>query len=74
MKPEVIDEPSVISGGNGGAAPKLGFELPESKFQPPPARPGIVTRTALIDRLAAAQPPVITVVAPPGYEIGRAHV
>ncbi|MGN6176490.1 MAG: hypothetical protein ACTHPS_26595 [Streptosporangiaceae bacterium] len=67
MKPEAIDEPSVISGGNGGAAPKLGFELPESKFQPPPARPGIVPRTALIDRLAAAQAPVITVVAPPGY-------
>ena len=67
MKPEVIDEPSVISAGNGGAAPKLGFELPESKFQPPAARPGIVTRTALIDRLAAAQAPVITVVAPPGY-------
>jgi LuxR family transcriptional regulator, maltose regulon positive regulatory protein len=67
VKPEVIDEPSVISAGNGGAAPKLGFELPESKFQPPAARPGIVTRTALIDRLTAAQAPVITVVAPPGY-------
>ena len=32
------------------------------------ARPGIVSRTALVDRLAAAHaPPVIAVVAPPGY-------
>jgi LuxR family transcriptional regulator, maltose regulon positive regulatory protein len=31
------------------------------------ARPGIVVRTALIERLATAQAPVITVTAPPGY-------
>jgi len=61
----VIDEPSVISGSR--AVPRLGFELSESKFQPPAARPGIVDRTTLVDRLAAAQAPVITVVAPPGY-------
>jgi LuxR family transcriptional regulator, maltose regulon positive regulatory protein len=48
-------------------APRLGFELPESKFHPPRARPGIVTRTALVERLAAASAPVITVTAPPGY-------
>jgi LuxR family transcriptional regulator, maltose regulon positive regulatory protein len=65
VKPELIDEPSVISGSR--AAPRLGFELSESKFQPPAARPGIVARTALVDRLVAAQAPVITVVAPPGY-------
>jgi LuxR family transcriptional regulator, maltose regulon positive regulatory protein len=65
VKPEVIDEPSMISGSR--AAPRLGFELSESKFQPPTARPGIVARTALVDRLAAAQAPVITVTAPPGY-------
>ena len=65
MKPEVIDEPSVISGSR--AVPRLGFELSESKFQPPAARPGIVARTGLVDRLAMAQAPVITVVAPPGY-------
>jgi LuxR family transcriptional regulator, maltose regulon positive regulatory protein len=65
VKPEVIDEPSVISGRR--AAPRLGFELSESKFQPPAARPGIVARTALVDRLVAAQAPAITVVAPPGY-------
>jgi LuxR family transcriptional regulator, maltose regulon positive regulatory protein len=67
VKPEVIDEPSVISGGDRGAAPRLGFQLPESKFQPPAARAGIVARAALVDRLAAAEAPVITVVAPPGY-------
>jgi LuxR family transcriptional regulator, maltose regulon positive regulatory protein len=65
VKPEVIDEPSVISGSR--AVPRLGFELSESKFQPPAARPGIVARTALVDRLVGAQAPVITVVAPPGY-------
>ena len=48
-------------------APALGFSLPESKFHPPEARPGIVARTALIGRMAAAQAPVITVTAPPGY-------
>jgi LuxR family maltose regulon positive regulatory protein len=31
------------------------------------ARPGIVAREALVNRLAAAQAPVITIVAPPGY-------
>jgi LuxR family transcriptional regulator, maltose regulon positive regulatory protein len=65
VKPEVIDEPSLTSGSR--AVPRLGFELPESKFQPPAARPGIVARTALVDRLVTAQAPVITVVAPPGY-------
>ena len=35
---------------------------------PSPGGPsGIVARTALVDRLTAAQAPVITVVAPPGY-------
>jgi hypothetical protein len=45
-------------------APGLGFSLPESKFHPPAARTGIVARTALVERLAAAQAPVITVTAP----------
>jgi len=67
VKPEVIDESSKISGHHRRAAPSLGFELSESKFHPPAARPGIVARTALVDRLAASQAPVITVVAPPGY-------
>jgi LuxR family maltose regulon positive regulatory protein len=67
VKPEVIEESPGASDHNQRAAPRLGFELPESKFHPPAARPGIVARTALVDRLAAAQAPVITVVAPPGY-------
>src|SRR6266536_1328552 len=67
MKPEIIDAPAVLPGGEHAAATRLGFELPDSKFHPPAARPGIVRRTALIDRLAAARAPVISVVAPPGY-------
>ncbi|HET7245976.1 MAG TPA: LuxR C-terminal-related transcriptional regulator [Streptosporangiaceae bacterium] len=48
-------------------APGPGFPLPELKFRPPGTRPGIVARTALVERLAAAQVPVVTVTAPPGY-------
>src|SRR5215475_12009735 len=53
--------------GYGAVAPRLGFSLPESKFHPPRARIGVVARTALVERLAAAQAPVISVTAPPGY-------
>jgi LuxR family maltose regulon positive regulatory protein len=67
VKPEIIEESPGISGHHQRAALRPGFELPESKFHPPAARPGIVARTALVDRLAAAQAPVITVVAPAGY-------
>jgi LuxR family maltose regulon positive regulatory protein len=67
VKPEIMDAPPVISGGDHGTAPRLAFELLESKFHPPVARPGIVARAALVNRLAAAQAPVITIVAPPGY-------
>jgi len=38
-----------------------------SKFRPPVARPGVVARSALVDRLATASEPIISVVAPPGY-------
>ena len=48
--------------------PKLSFDLADSKLHPPPARPGIVPRADLVDRLATAgTSPVISVVAPPGY-------
>jgi LuxR family transcriptional regulator, maltose regulon positive regulatory protein len=67
MKPEVIDAVHVTSGRNRDVASRLGFALPESKFQPPAARPGIVARTALVGRLAATTASVITVAAPPGY-------
>jgi LuxR family maltose regulon positive regulatory protein len=43
------------------------FELVESKLRPPTPRPGIVRRTALVDRLASHPAPVISVVAPAGY-------
>ena len=46
---------------------KASFELVEAKLHPPWARPGIVPRTELVDRLVAAQPRLICVVAPPGY-------
>ncbi len=67
VKPEVIEAFDVTSGGNRDMASKLGFALPESKFQPPAARPGIVARTALVEQLVATRAPVITVAAPPGY-------
>src|SRR5215472_9949018 len=56
-----------MSGRDHASAPRPGFHLPESKFQPPAARVGIVSRTVLVGRLAAAQAPVVTVIAPPGY-------
>ena len=43
------------------------FALVESKLHPPPARPGIVARTELVDRLLANDAPVVCVVAPAGY-------
>ena len=44
------------------------FDLLDLKLQRPVARPGIVARTRLVDRLlATSSPPVISVVAPPGY-------
>ena len=44
------------------------FELIESKLHPPWLRPGIVARTALVERLLAASAgAILCVVAPPGY-------
>jgi len=56
-----------MSGRDQRTAAGPGFALSESKFHPPGAWPGLVVRTALIQRLAVAQAPVITVTAPPGY-------
>jgi LuxR family maltose regulon positive regulatory protein len=67
MKSEVMDALHVTSGRDHKIAPKLGFALPESKFQRPAVRPGLVVRTALVEQLAASRAPVITVAAPPGY-------
>jgi LuxR family transcriptional regulator, maltose regulon positive regulatory protein len=58
----------VTSGRVGGSAAAVAFALAEAKLRPPPARPGIVHRSALVDRLSTAEaPPVISVVAPAGY-------
>ena len=44
------------------------FELSESKLRRPAARPGIVGRSALVDRLSSVDTPaVVSVVAPAGY-------
>ncbi len=67
MRPGVIGVSQVMPGGDPRTAAGPGFELPEPKFHPPAARPGIVARAALVARLAAAQAPVVTVTAPPGY-------
>src|ERR1700728_4870164 len=64
---DVAGAPSVISDGGHATAPRPGFELSEAKLEPPRGRPGMVVRTALVDKLIAAQAPVITVIAPPGY-------
>jgi LuxR family maltose regulon positive regulatory protein len=47
--------------------PTTSFPLDETKLQPLRARPGIVPRTALVDRLDAAQQPILAVTAPAGY-------
>jgi LuxR family transcriptional regulator, maltose regulon positive regulatory protein len=66
MKPEVTGVSRDVW-RDQRTAPRLGFSLPESKFHPPGARPGIVVRAALVERLVATAAPVITVAAPPGY-------
>ena len=49
------------------AALGLGPELLESKLRPPWSRPGLVPRSALIQRLLASEAPIVAVVAPAGY-------
>jgi LuxR family transcriptional regulator, maltose regulon positive regulatory protein len=52
----------------GHSRPGPSFELIESKLHPPWLRPGIVARTALVERLLAVSAgAVVCVVAPPGY-------
>ena len=43
------------------------FKLQEAKLHPPAARPGIVTRPALVDRLLTSPAPVVCLLGPPGY-------
>jgi LuxR family maltose regulon positive regulatory protein len=48
--------------------PELPFEITESKLQPPPIRPGMVSRLEVVDRLRASrQASVVAVTAPAGY-------
>lgn len=50
------------------AGPDSAFTLVASKLVPPFVRPGSVERTTLLDRLATeTAPPIVSVVAPPGY-------
>ncbi|HEY7008337.1 MAG TPA: hypothetical protein VH395_05330, partial [Jatrophihabitantaceae bacterium] len=62
-----------VAATDAGAAPSstsgrtAGFALPVAKFAIPVARPELVFRTALVDRLAGATQQIISVVAPPGY-------
>jgi len=53
---------------DGLAPPVLPVPLLPARFTPLAVRDGIVARTAVIDRLLAAnRAPVVTIVAPPGY-------
>jgi LuxR family transcriptional regulator, maltose regulon positive regulatory protein len=53
--------------GERRAWPGPSLELLESKLRPPSARPGIVPRRSLMERLVGSPTPVVCVVAPPGY-------
>ena len=67
---ETSHEQRVVPVLAGDRQSRLGpsFELVESKLHPPSARPGIVSRTVLVERLLASQTtPIIGVVAPAGY-------
>jgi LuxR family maltose regulon positive regulatory protein len=54
--------------GRSGRAARAGFDLLASKLLPPLARPGVVGRSSLVERLARGdRRPIVSVVAPPGY-------
>jgi len=55
-------EPVSIPASGPGA-----FETGVASAFPPPARRGVVARTALVGRLCSADAPVVTIVAPAGY-------
>ncbi len=68
METRVGDGSASPPGGVNRLSPKVAFEVADIKLHPPVARPGLVARTDLVERLAAAgTSPVISVVAPPGY-------
>src|SRR5580704_17242157 len=67
MRPGVIGVSQVMSDRDHRTAAGPSFPLPEPNFHPPGTRPGIVVRTALVERLTTTRAPVIIVAAPPGY-------
>ena len=68
MPTRARSRPRATSAPGRGRSAQLPFHVSESKLHPPAARPGIVTRSLLVDRLCAEDtPPVVSVVAPPGY-------
>jgi LuxR family transcriptional regulator, maltose regulon positive regulatory protein len=54
--------------GRSQGTARLGFDLLTSKLLRPLARPGVVGRSSLVERLARGdRRPIVSVVAPPGY-------
>ena len=62
-----MDRAGPAPAGDRPAGPVASFKLQEAKLHPPSARPGIVARTALVERLMTARAPLVCLVAPPGY-------
>ena len=62
-----MDRAGPAPAGARPAGPVASFKLQEAKLHPPSARPGIVARTALVERLMTARAPLVCLVAPPGY-------
>ena len=64
-----MDDTRVLQrAGQAQRADRPAFDLVVSKLRRPPTRPGMVRRSALIERLALDDPrPIVLVVAPAGY-------
>jgi LuxR family transcriptional regulator, maltose regulon positive regulatory protein len=57
-----------MTAGAARAAPAPALDIAESKIRVPPLRPGLVSRTALVNRLRAnGASPVVAITAPGGY-------
>jgi LuxR family maltose regulon positive regulatory protein len=64
----IATRPTARVHSSNPTASRLPFAILESKLHPPPPRRGVVARTALVDRLLAANTePVVCLVAPAGY-------
>ena len=67
MNTSMVGRSAPSPAGDPQSRSESSFALVEFKLHPPPARPGIVVRTELVDRLLANAAPVVCVVAPAGY-------